>query len=476
MRTLIWFRNDLRIDDQPALFEAVKAGVDGVLAVYVLTPETWGYHEAAAVKIEFILRNLRCLQEALAALNIPLQVHTVPTYQDCAALITQLCQAHQIKAVYVNEQYEIDERQRDQSVMSKLQEFNILWHSFHSDVLVTPGMILSAKNEPIKVFTPFKKKWLAFCHDFIELKTLPVPHKIKHAFAESNSIPKALPHFVSDIPEDLWPAGAHHAHTLLQKFMTQHIDDYAVARDVPGLDATSHLSPYLAQGVLSVRTVLHHLCRHYEVDVMQLSTLQGVGTWLNELIWREFYKHLVFLFPKICCYQSLRSQHHYWPWNEDKTLFAAWCEGRTGFPLIDAAMRQLNQTGWMHNRLRMNVAMFLSKLLMVDWHWGESYFSKHLVDGDLAANNGGWQWCAGVGTDAAPYFRIFNPTTQSENFDPDGAFIRQFCPELSDFDNKAIHAPFEYNPLLAAQVGYPRPIIDYKAARAKALDLLKHFK
>lgn len=477
MRTLIWLRNDLRIQDNPALLAAAQAGhEEGVMALYILTPKTWQYHEAAPIKIDFILRNLADLQKKLQELNIPLQVLEAPEYKDCVALIQKLCADYKIKNVYVNAQYEIDERQRDEKVAAQLKEDSVGFHMSHGDVLITPGMILSNKEEPIKVFTPFKKKWLRYWHDFGSLKAATLTKKLTHSFAKAKAPPKALNHFTTDHAADLWPAGELAAAKHLQKFLHEHLDDYHKNRDYPALDATSRLSPYFAQGVLSVRQALIKISHHYDKSIAELNQLKGAGTWLNEIIWREFYKHIIFLFPKICCYQTLRAQYQHWPWHKDPKLLKAWSEGQTGYPLIDAGMRQLNQTGWMHNRLRMNVAMFLSKLLMLDWHLGESYFSQHLIDGDLAANNGGWQWSAGTGTDAAPYFRIFNPTLQSEQYDPEGAYIRQYCPELEDFDNKAIHAPHERNPELAKKVGYPQPIVNYKTARAKALDLLRHLK
>lgn len=477
MRTLIWFRADLRIHDQPALTAAVKAGAQGVLALYILTPKTWQYHKAAPVKIAFILRNLQKLQTALHALNIPLQVHTVPEYQDCAELLVKVCQQHEIKKVYATQQYEVDERRRDEAVAELLKTKQIEFHLSDSGVLITPGMILTQQQQPIKVFTPFKKKWLAFWQDHAELQVLPAPKRVPHAFTHSNEVPKSLAHFACSVAPELWPAGEEAALARLKEFLKHRVQEYHQTRDFPALDSTSRLSPYLAQGIISIRRVLMQLCAHEACDnLVKLSHKPGAGTWLNELIWREFYQHIMFLFPKICCYQAWKAQYQHWPWRHDKTLFQAWCQGKTGYPLIDAAMRQLNQTGWMHNRLRMNVAMFLSKLLMVDWHWGENYFAEHLVDGDLAANNGGWQWSAGTGTDAAPYFRIFNPLLQSERFDPQGEFIRQFCPELEAFDAKAIHDPHGRNPALAKKVAYPKPIVDYKHARAQALDLLRHLK
>jgi deoxyribodipyrimidine photo-lyase len=203
-------------------------------------------------------------------------------------------------------------------------------------------------------------------------------------------------------------------------------------------------------------------------DFYAIQQETGPATWLSELIWREFYKHIVFFHPEVCRYKPYKANTDKIPWRYDEGDYQKWCEGNTGFPLVDAAMRQLNQTGWMHNRLRMVVAMFLSKTLFLDWRWGERYFMQHLIDGDLAANNGGWQWSASTGTDAVPYFRIFNPITQSERFDPEGRFIRQYCPELARLDNKAIHNPYARG-VPPRSLDYPEPIVDYQAMRLKVI-------
>jgi deoxyribodipyrimidine photo-lyase len=196
----------------------------------------------------------------------------------------------------------------------------------------------------------------------------------------------------------------------------------------------------------------------------------GPGTWISELIWREFFRHLIVAFPRLCMGRNFQRQYDRLPWREDDAAFDAWCEGRTGVPIVDAAMRQLAQTGWMHNRRRMIVAMFLTKNLLLDWRLGERHFMQHLVDGDLASNNGGWQWAASTGTDAAPYFRVFNPVSQSEKFDPGGVYVRRWVPELADVEDAAVHAP---PPLARSRFGYPEAIVDLKASRARAIEVFK---
>jgi deoxyribodipyrimidine photo-lyase len=265
-----------------------------------------------------------------------------------------------------------------------------------------------------------------------------------------------------------WPAGENAASDHLERFLRFRGRHYQRQRDFPNVRGTSELSPYLALGMISYRQCLQAVMS--ENDGHLADGDAGLTTWVNELIWREFYQHVAVGFPQVCRYQPFQEHTRDLAWRDDDEGFAAWCEGRTGYPIVDAAMRQLVTTGWMHNRLRMVTAMFLSKHLLIDWRRGEAFFMHHLVDGEFCANNGGWQWAASTGTDAAPYFRIFNPTTQSTRFDPEGAFIAHWLPELASLPAKARHAPPQdmLNP-----VDYPSPIVDHKAARQRALDAFK---
>jgi deoxyribodipyrimidine photo-lyase len=250
---------------------------------------------------------------------------------------------------------------------------------------------------------------------------------------------------------------------------------YKDQRDFPAINGTSTLSPYLAVGAISPRQCL---AAAVECNAGRTHDGQpGCDTWISELVWREFYKHILVGFPRVNKHRAFREETEELPWNDDDDQFQAWCDGRTGFPIVDAAMRQLRQTGWMHNRLRMVVAMFLTKDLFIDWRRGEQFFMQHLVDGDLAANNGGWQWSASTGTDAAPYFRIFNPISQSRKFDPHGAFIRRFLPEIAHLDDDAIHEPYgDDAPLLTTKLAYPRPMIDRELSRERVLKAFSELK
>ena len=274
-----------------------------------------------------------------------------------------------------------------------------------------------------------------------------------------HTIPASINNFSSTIPASYWPGGEAIAHKRLKQFAQEKIDQYHAGRDFPAHNATSQLSPYLANGILSPRQCFTAAIQanHGKLTDGQL----GVDTWISELIWREVYKQILANFPRISMNQAFKQETEKWPWRHDQDLFSAWTKGQTGYPLIDAAMRQLHQTGWMHNRLRMVVAMFLTKDCFIDWRLGEKYFMQNLVDGDLAANNGGWQWAASTGCDAVPYFRVFNPVRQSERFDPEGVFIKTYCPELQSVPTKQLHDPFKH----PIGLNYPKPIIDYRNTR-----------
>ena len=233
------------------------------------------------------------------------------------------------------------------------------------------------------------------------------------------------------------------------------------------------MSPYLTQGIISPRQCITAALEASNIlDIRELQKSEGASTWVSEFIWREFYHHIIHFHPDICRHKPFKLKTDNIPWRNDKDLLTAWQSGMTGFPIVDAGMRQLQQTGWMHNRLRMITAMFLSKILLIDWRLGEKHFMNHLIDGDFASNNGGWQWCASTGVDATPYFRIFNPTLQSQRFDPSGAFIKHFCPELSSLDSKTIHAPYSVQKSID-KIDYPPPIVDYRLMRQKTLECFK---
>ncbi|GHE81386.1 deoxyribodipyrimidine photo-lyase [Thalassotalea profundi] len=456
---ILWFRNDLRTHDNPALhyFLANRDSGKSNKAFFFVSEKQWKIHDWSPIKIDFIMRHAKALVHELATHNIELELVTVDDFSAQIAYLKHYCQQHNIAAVIANSEVELNERQRDETCISQ----GIPLTLFEADVIVPKGKVLNQAGKMFKVFTPFKKAWLQYVrqHGFDYLG------KARHSNIGHSSINDEGVSCSS-----AWPLATKYETNALSRFLGEKISAYSSNRDIPSIKGTSGISPYLAAGVISPRFVLFSLLNRYP-DLL-LATDSPEFSWLNEIIWREFYRHLLFHEQRLCKHQCFNEKYQAIHWHNDPILFKAWCEGTTGYPLVDAAMRQLNQTGWMHNRLRMVVASFLTKHLLIDWRLGEKYFMEHLIDGDLASNNGGWQWAASTGCDAQPYFRIFNPIRQSERFDPDGEFIRKYIPELKDVVGKHIHFPHQYIKSNQLNVYWPA-IVDHKEARLKALNFYK---
>lgn len=470
---LLWFRQDLRTHDQAALWHATQQGA--TVAVVVLSPEQWKIHHDAAIKIDFYLRQLRELKQDLNALNIPLLVLTCPTWSDIAQPLLQLTQQLNLTQLHYNFEFGVHEQQRDAAVKILFQQHQIAVHCHQDRSFFPAGSIRSQTGTPYQVFTPFKKNcYAAFAHSLPQC--YPIPDAQQPLDLTVNADLDHIPHLhdfgYSDIsPEQqtLWPVGEAAADTRLHQFITKHVKQYHVTRDFPAVTGTSQLSAYLNIGILSGRQCLNALFAPYQG---QWGTLgEGEMVWLDELLWREFYQQLLFDFPKLSMHRAFQPKTEHVAWRNAPEDLAAWQQGQTGIPIVDAGMRQLLQTGWMHNRVRMVVAMFLTKNLLIDWREGEKWFMQHLIDGDLSANNGGWQWSASTGTDAAPYFRVFNPVSQSQKFDADGDYIRHYVLELKGLDAKMIHEPYGKNPNL--KLDYPKPIVDLKSSRVRAIEAFK---
>ncbi|HSI25577.1 MAG TPA: deoxyribodipyrimidine photo-lyase, partial [Methylotenera sp.] len=380
-----------------------------------------------------------------------------------------------VKAVFTNRDYEPSALQRDEKVAQQLLKSNIEFHDFKDQVIFEKDEALSLSGKPYSVFSPYKNAHLKKLDDFY-LKPYPVDSYIQNlAQTGEKFAPTVMPSL-----EDLGfartnlnamrlPTGMSGGKQLFEDF-SERMYQYKDARNFPAIKGVSYLSVHLRFGTVSIR----HLARQARDHVNT-----GSQTWLNELIWRDFYFQILHHNPHVAAGKAFKAEFEHLAFPNNSALFKAWCEGKTGYPLIDAAMRQINQTGYMHNRLRMVTASFLVKDLLIDWRWGERYFAEHLIDFDLSANNGGWQWAASTGCDAQPWFRIFNPITQSEKFDPNGKFIRKYVTELSQCSDKEIHAPWLIPPLRQQSIGviigenYPEPIVDHAVQRALALDLYK---
>ncbi|MGQ7288551.1 deoxyribodipyrimidine photo-lyase [Vreelandella venusta] len=462
---LVWLRSDLRIHDNSALAAAAAKGP--VVAVFLRSVAQWQTHGHGATKIDFWARSVAALKASLNGLNIPLLHRDIDHYDEAAQVLLDIAREHQITQLHFNYEYALNEQRRDQSVLDAFQQAGITAQGHHDAVAFAPGSLLTGKGDYYGVFTPFSKAW----HKQVTAQQLALrdtPGVQPPLAIDSDPLP--APPSLDNGPVDkrLWPAGEEAASDNLERFLRFRGRHYKQQRDFPNVRGTSELSPYLALGMISYRQCLQAVMSENSGHLADGDA--GLTSWVNELIWREFYQHVAVGFPQVCRHQPFQEHTKQLRWRDDDKGFQAWCEGRTGYPIVDAAMRQLVTTGWMHNRLRMVTAMFLSKHLLIDWRRGEAFFMRHLIDGEFCANNGGWQWAASTGTDAAPYFRIFNPTTQSTRFDPEGEFIAHWLPELKSLPKKARHAPPQdmLNP-----TSYPAPIVDHKAARQRALDAFK---
>jgi deoxyribodipyrimidine photo-lyase len=467
---LIWLRSDLRLHDNTALSAAAARGP--TVAVYLLTPAQWLEHDDAPCKVDFWLRNLNELRRTLGELNIPLLNRHAPRWDAAPTVLLELCQQLNIDAVHVNEEYGIHESRRDATVAQVLVAKGIDFYSHLDQLLFKPGSVLTRTGTYFQVFSQFRKVCYERLHrslpGLVSAPGIQAPLNI-----DSDKIPSRVEGFETpgEHLRSLWPAGEAEARRRLDTFADGQIDHYQRERDFPAKPGTSQLSAYLAAGVISPRQCLHAALQSNQGEFDSGNV--GAVTWINELLWREFYKHILVGYPRVSRHRAFRPETEALAWRDAPDELAAWKEARTGLPIIDAAMRQLLETGWMHNRLRMVVAMFLTKNLLIDWREGERFFMRHLIDGDLAANNGGWQWSSSTGTDSAPYFRIFNPLSQSEKFDAEGVFIKYWLPELAGLNKKDVHNPANLGGLFGV-ADYPSPIVNLGTSRTRALTAFKN--
>ncbi|EKA9345967.1 deoxyribodipyrimidine photo-lyase [Cronobacter sakazakii] len=460
---LVWFRADLRVNDNLALAAACRDPDARVIGLFIATPQQWRDHTLAPRQAAFIHQNLEALQQALAKRGIALFTREVPDFAAAVDALAVFCDEQQVSALFYNYQYELNEARRDAAVERRL-EGRVACQGFDDSVMLPPGSVVTGNGEMYKVFTPYSRAFLRRLGEGLPAcVSAPKPRN----GGAITDVPALAPFdYPCETPDALlFPAGEEAALKRLREFCQTAAGDYPEKRDFPAIRGTSLLSAYLAIGVLSPRQCLHRLLTEHP------RALEGGSgaVWLNELIWREFYRHLIVAWPHLCRHQPFIDWTARVAWQQNDAHFQAWCEGNTGYPIVDAAMRQMNATGWMHNRLRMITASFLVKDLLVDWRRGERYFMSQLIDGDFAANNGGWQWAASTGTDAAPYFRIFNPTTQGQRFDAEGEFIRRWVPELSHIPGKAVHEPHLWAKKNGKALRYPQPIVDHKQARVATL-------
>jgi deoxyribodipyrimidine photo-lyase len=467
MPTVIhWFRRDLRVTDNVALHAAsLRAG--RVIPLFILEDAFRTGPDVGAARLAFLFQSLEVLRRNLEHLGHRLIIR----HGKSEEILPKFVREVGASAVFANKRYEPYGQARDKRVAAALYEQGIGFELFKDAVAWEEREILNLSGAPYTVYTPYSKAW----------KARPVPAPVPRLGPAAGAAPPlASDPLILDPAELGFPlkqtlpaAGERAAKDLLDRFLAGPVLRYDTERNFPAVDGTSSLSPHLRAGTIGIRTVLARLAAVREAADER--GRRGCDIWLNELIWREFYQQVLHNFPHVLkgCF---RPEYDALAWSDDEAHFLAWCAGQTGYPIVDAAMRCLAATGTMHNRLRMIVAMFLTKDLLLSWRRGERWFMQQLVDGDLAANNGGWQWSAGTGTDAAPYFRIFNPVSQGEKFDPEGAFVRRWVPELASLPNDTIHQPWEEPFFSPARFKYPARIVLHDEQRPKCLAMFKAVK
>lgn len=471
---LVWFRRDLRADDQAALHHALSQ-CQQVHCVFVFDKEILDDLPRQDRRVEFLRETLVELDATLRALSPHGTGGLIVQHALAAEAVPALAAELGAQVVFANHDDEPQALARDALVRTRLAAAGRAFHTFKDHMVLERSEVLTQSASPYSVFTPYKNAWLkkADAQVLAELPVAPLAHRLAPSpQARHRPVPtlKELGFEPAGLSELKLPTGSTGGQTLFKDFLDR-IDLYEDTRNFPAVKGPSYLSVHLRFGTVSPRLLAR------TAHSRMLSSSAGASTWLSELIWRDFYFQILHHHPHVV-ERSFKPAYDAIEWEAGphaEALFAAWCEGRTGYPLVDAAMAQINQTGYMHNRLRMVVASFLVKDLGIDWRWGERYFARQLNDFDLAANNGGWQWASSSGCDAQPYFRIFNPVSQSQKFDPEGKFIRRYLPQLAALPTPALHAPWAARPLDLQVAGitlgrdYPLPVVDHDAARQKTL-------
>ncbi|KAI9656128.1 MAG: hypothetical protein M1831_004699 [Alyxoria varia] len=486
---IFWFKRDLRLRDNKPLSEASdKAQSKGVplICVYTICPQDYEAHLRSASHVDFLMRSLAILKEDLERLNIPLLCPMVHRRKNLPEELMDLAQEYEANHIYCGIEYEVDELRREAKLVQACLGKGISFSAIHDTCIVAPGQLKSGQLRQYEVYSPWYRAWMAHIHLH--------PHLL-------NEFPEPAPNdpstedyrrlvFSKDLPSapdnkrltkeekqrfaSLYPAGEHEAYGRLRKFIDEgRIKNYKEARNLPAGNSTSMLSVHFSSGTLSARTAVREALAKNSSKKLDTGNA-GIVSWISEVAWRDFYKHVLAHWPFVCMNKGFKYEFTELNWEYNMEHFDRWCKGQTGFPIVDAAMRQSLSTGYIHNRCRMIVASFLTKDLLLDWRLGEQHFMLVLIDGDFASNSGGWGFSASVGVDPQPYFRIFNPVLQSEKFDKEGEYIKKWVPELREVTGKAVHDPYGRGAAEVVQKkGYPRMIVDHAQRRAEAMRRFK---
>ncbi|KAJ4478256.1 DNA photolyase, FAD-binding/Cryptochrome [Lentinula aciculospora] len=530
---------DLRISDNHALSLAsaqAKKEEIPLIVLFVISPQDYKAHDRGPRRIDFTLRNLTIIKDSLADLNIPLYLSTHNVRKTLPAAVLSILEDWNCTSIHGNIEYEVDELRRDTEFCRLAKTKSVRTNFVHNKCIIEPGVVTTKENKAYSVYSPYQRKWISILNDNLDhyLKDFPGPHSNADGIREDPKfsklfrceVPKSVPGFELEFDdkktmESIWPAGEEVARQILDRFLhtksrasqmgavdplaegaeisdkASRIIKYGQDRDSADRDTTSRLSPYLSAGVISIRECVRATLKFQKSKKVDGSRDTGIGRWVQELAWRDFYTGVLVSFPRVSMGRPFLEKYAAVEWEahqevgagggsggkgyidndpdpvgqgKDAEVLRRWKEGMTGVPVVDAAMRCIKKMGWVHNRFRMITAMYLTKDLMVEWRVGERYFMENLIDGDLASNNGGWQWSASTGVDPCPYFRIFNPYTQSTKVDPTGDFIREFVPELAKLQGSDLHNP---STSVADKLGYPRPIISHEEGRQRALKRFK---
>lgn len=453
---LVWYRSDLRVYDHAPLVSAVeeaRSSQGRVHATFIYSEAQLRGHDNGPTRLAVVQTAVERLKQALQERGITLKVIHSESWLNGVEALIEYCKTHNIHRVYGHREPGYNELQRDAYFASLAQSANIVHKVWEDACLVPPEQLLNGQGGFYKVFTAYKKRWLATIADYLSAP-LSAPQVVAQVSPQAD---EPWQRFEWTNPLNI-PVTEQQAQERIETFMARS-GDYGKERDLPSVNGTSQLSVALSIGTISSRQIMAHSLHRRD---------EGTQKWVSEIIWREFYKYLLYWRPELCLHKPFDKKWDAFPWQHDDATLVRWQQGKTGVPIVDAGMRQLTETGWMHNRVRMITAMYLVKILKQDWRLGEAWFAQQLADYDFASNNGGWQWCASTGVDAAPYFRIFNPYQQAKRFDPEGRYIRTYVKELANLPATSFHKE-----TALPVASYPKPVCNYAEERSRTLEQFK---